>query len=91
MRFLFSDTIGKHTTKCKVRRINLKYENSKVVKFTTIWVMIVKDNNQMHVHNPMKVKGKHDCVLVYVPQRKESMCVFMKRKLMDKFYSAIWV
>ena len=32
--FVFCPSTGKHTTKCKVKGINLNYENSKVISFT---------------------------------------------------------
>jgi len=37
-----------------LKGINLNYENSKVVKFTTLRDMILKDTAPVHVHNPKR-------------------------------------
>ena len=38
---VFCPSTGKRATKCKVKSITLKYENSKVVNFTTLRYMIL--------------------------------------------------
>jgi len=78
---VFCPSTGKHTTKC-----NLNYENSKVVNFTTLRDMILKDTTPVHIHNPKKIKRKHGGV-VSEPKTKEYKVVFKKRRLMDNFDS----
>ena len=77
---------GKGTTKCKVKHITLNYENSKVVNFTTLRDMILKDAAPVRVHNPKKIKGKHDGV-VSEPETKEYKVVCKKSRLVDNFDS----
>ena len=84
---VFSPSTGQCTTKCKVINVTLNYENSKVVNFTTLRDMILKDAVQMHVHNPKKFKRKHGGVAVSEPETKEYKVVFMKHRLMDNFDS----
>ena len=86
---VFCPSTGKHTTKCKIKGINLNYENSKVVNFTTLRDMILKDTIPVHVSNPKKIKRKHGGVVVSEPETKEYKVVFKKRQLMDNFDSAI--
>jgi hypothetical protein len=78
---------GKRTYKCKVKRINLNYENSKVVNFTTLKNMIYEIAPPVHVHNPKKIKRKHGCVVVTEPESKEYKVVFKKRRLIYNFDS----
>jgi len=61
---------SKRTTKCKVRGINLNYENSKVVNFTAFKNMILEDAHPVHVHNPRTIKRKHGCILVSEPETR---------------------
>ena len=84
---VFCPSTGKHTTKCKVKGITLNYENSKVVNFTTLRDMILKDTTPVHVYNPKKIKRKHGGVVVSEPETKEYKVVFKKRRLMDNFDS----
>lgn len=58
---------GKRTTRCKVNIITLKYENSKVVNFTTLSRMILEDDTPLHVYNSKKIKRKHSGVVVSEP------------------------
>jgi len=83
---VFCPSTGERTTKCKVKGINLNYENSKVVNFTTLMDMILKYIAPVHVHNPKKIKRKHG-VVVSEPVTKKYRVVFKKRRLMDKFDS----
>ena len=55
----FRPSIGKCTTKCKVKGISMNNENSNVVYFTNLRDMILKDTAPVHVRNPKKVKRKH--------------------------------
>jgi len=73
---------GKRTTKCMVNGITLNCENSKVVNFTTLSNMILKDTAPVHVHNPKKIKRKHGGV-VSEHETKEFKVVFKKRRNMD--------
>jgi hypothetical protein len=84
---VFCPSTGKRTTKCKVKGITLNYENSKVVNFTTLSDMILKDTASVHVHNPNMIKRKHFGVVVSEPETKEYKVVFKKRRLMDNFDS----
>ena len=79
---VFCPSTGERTNECKVKGINLNYENSKVVNFTTLSDMILKDTARVHVHNPKKIKRKHGGV-VSEPETKEYKVVFKKRRLMD--------
>jgi len=54
---VFYPSTGKRARKCKVKSITLNYENSKVVNFTTLRVMILENAPSVHVHNPRKIKG----------------------------------
>ena len=63
----------------------MNYENSKVVNFTTLRDMILKDNSPVHVHNPKKIKRKHGGVVVSELETKQYTVVFKKRRLMDNF------
>jgi len=54
----------KRATKFIVKGVTLNYENSKVVNFTTLRVMILENAPPVHVHNPRKIKRKHVGVLV---------------------------
>ena len=83
---VFCPSTGKRTTKCNVKGINLNYENSKVLNFTTLSDMILKDTAPVHVHNPKKIKKKHSGVL-YEPETKRYKIAFKKRRLMDNFDS----
>jgi len=78
---------GKRTNKCKVKGITLNYQNSKVVKFTSLRNMILEDAPPVHVHNAKKIKRKHGGVVVSEPETKEYKVVFKKRRLMDNFDS----
>jgi len=69
-----------------VKGISLKYENSKVVNFTTLRGKILKDTTPVHVHNPKKIKRKHGGV-VSEPETKEYKVVFKNRPLMNNFDS----
>ena len=84
---VFSPSTGKRTTRCKVKGITLNYDNSRVVKFTSLKNMIREDNSQLHVHNPRKIKRKHGGVVVSEPERKEYKVVFKKRRLLKDFDS----
>jgi len=70
-----------------VNGITLNYENSKVVNFTILRDMILKDTTPVHAHNPKKIKRKHGGVVVSQPETKEYKFVFKKRRLMDNFDS----
>ena len=86
--YAFSDfcpSTGERTTNCKVKGINLNYENSKAVNFTTLRDMILKDTAPVRVHNPQKIKRKHGGVVVSEPETKAHKVVFKKRWLMDNF------
>jgi len=54
-----------------VKGINLNYENSKIVNFTTLRDMYLKDNTLVHLHNPKKINRRHDGVVVTEPETKE--------------------
>jgi hypothetical protein len=66
---VFCPSTGERTTKCKVKGITLNYKNSKVVNFTTLRGMILKDIAPVHVHNPQKIKRKHTGV--FEPDTRE--------------------
>ena len=70
-----------------MKSINLKYKNSKVVKFTALRRMILEDDTPLHVHNPKKNKKNHCAVVVSEPETKEYKVVFKKRRLMYNFAS----
>jgi hypothetical protein len=80
---VFCPTTGKCTNKCKVKGINLNYENFKVVNFTALRRMILEEATPLHVHNPKKIKRKHGGVVVSEAETKEYKVVFKKRRLMD--------
>jgi len=63
----------------------LNYENSKVVNFTTLRDVVLKDTAPMHVHYPKKIKRKHVGFVISEPETKEYKFVFKKRRLMDNF------
>jgi hypothetical protein len=84
---VFSPTTRKRTTECKVKGIILNYENSKVVNFTYLRLMIPEEEAALHVHNTIKIKRKHGSVVVSEPKRKEYKVVFKKRRLMNNFDS----
>jgi hypothetical protein len=67
---VFCPATGKCTNKCKVKVITLNYENSKVVNFTTLRMMILEDATPLHVHNPNKIKRKHGGVVVSESETK---------------------
>jgi len=56
---VFCPSTGKRATKYKVKGVTLSYENSKVLNFTALRDMILKDTTPLHVHNPKTIKGKH--------------------------------
>jgi hypothetical protein len=74
---VFCPSTGKRTTKCEVKGITLKYENSKVIIFTSLRHMILIDGTSLHVHNPKKIKRKHGSVVVSEPESKEDK-VFLR-------------
>jgi hypothetical protein len=80
---VFCPTTGTCTNKCKVKGINLNYENSKVVNFTTLRRMILENATSLHVHNPKKIKRKYVGVVVSEAETKDYKVVFKKRLLMD--------
>ena len=63
----------------------MNYENSKVVNFTSLKIMILEDAPPIHVHNPKKIKRKQGGIVVSEPETKEYKVVFKKRRLMDNF------
>ena len=83
---VFCPSTGKRTTKCKVKCTTLNYENSKVVNFTTLRDMVLKDAAPVHIHNPKTIKRKYGGVVVPQPEAKEYV-VFKKLRLMDNFDS----
>ena len=87
MHFSVYPFTGKRTTKCKVKRITLNYDNSKAVIITSLRNMILEDNTQLHVHNLRKIKRKHGGVVVSEPERKEYKVVFKNQRLMNDFDS----
>jgi hypothetical protein len=84
---VFCPSTGKRTHKCRVKGITLNYENSKVVNFTSLRNMILKDAPPVHVHNTKKIKRKHGGLVVSEPETKEYKDVFKKCRLMDNFDS----
>jgi hypothetical protein len=68
---VFCPITGKCTNKCKVKGINLKYENYKVINFTSLRRMILEDDTLLHVHNRKKFKRKHGDVIVSEAETKE--------------------
>jgi len=79
---VFSPSTRKRTTKFKVKGITLHYENSKVLKFTSLRNIILLDDKPLHVNKPRKIKRKHGGV-VSEPEKKDYKVVFKKRRLMD--------
>jgi len=73
-----------------MKGINLNYENSKVVNFTTLMDMILGNTPPVLVHNPRKIKRKHGGVVVSEPETKQYNAVFKKRRLMDNFDSLLY-
>jgi hypothetical protein len=73
-------------SKCKVKGITLNNDSSKVVNFATLKSMILENSEPVHVHNPKKIKRKHECVVVTEPESKEYK-VFKKRRLIGDFDS----
>ena len=55
---VFCPSTGKRTTKPKVKCINLNYDISEVVNFTTLRDMILKGNTPVHVYIPNRIKRK---------------------------------
>jgi hypothetical protein len=51
---VFCTSTEKRTTKCKVNGITMNYENSKVLKFTSLRRMILEDDSPVHLHYPKK-------------------------------------
>jgi hypothetical protein len=84
---VFFPSTGKCTNKCKVKGISLKYENSKVVNFTSLRNLILEGLPPVHIHNAKKIKRKHCRLVESEPETKEYKVVFKKRRLMDKFDS----
>jgi hypothetical protein len=84
---VFCPSSGKRTSKYKVIGITLNYENSKVINFTSLRQMILKDDTPLHVHNPKKIKRKHGGVVVSEPETKDYKVVFKKRRLTKNFDS----
>ena len=82
---VFCPSTGKRATKYKVKGINLSFENSKVVNFTTFMDMILENTPPVSVHNPRKIKWKHGRVVVSEHETKIYKFVFKKRRLMGKF------
>jgi len=68
-----------------VNGITLNYENSKVVKFTTLRDMIIENAPPVHEHIPQKIKRKRGSVVVLEPETKEYKFVFKMRRLMNSF------
>ena len=66
---------GKRTTKCKVKGITLKYENSKVVNSTALRDMILEGAPPVNVHNPKTIKGKHGGIVVSARDQKVQGCL----------------
>ena len=77
----------KRITKCKVNGITLNYENTKVVNFTSLRIMILENAPPVHVHNPKKIKRKHGGIVVSEQKTKEYNVVFKKRRLTETFDS----
>ena len=70
--------------------MNLNYENSKVVNYTTLRDVILKDTDSVHVHNPKKIKRKHVRV-VSEHETKEYKVIIKKRRVMGNFDSLPYV
>ena len=68
----FCPSRGKRTTKCNVKCLTLNYEHSKVVNFTTLKDMILKDTNPGHVHNPKEIKRTHCVVVLSEPEKRNT-------------------
>ena len=83
---VFCPSTGKRTTKYKVKCKTFNYETSKVINFTTLRYMILKDTASVHVHNLKWINGKYGGV-VSEPERKEYNVIFKERRLMDNFNS----
>jgi len=66
----------------------MNYGNSKVVNFTTLRDMFLENTPTMHVHNPRKIKLKHDGVVVTEPEMQQYKFVFKNSRLMDNFDSS---
>ena len=84
---VFCPSTGKRATKCKVKGINLNYENSKVFNFTTLRDMILENAAPVHVDNSKKIKRKQGGVVVSELETKGYKVVFKTRRLMDDFDS----
>ena len=67
---VFCPSTGERTTTCKVKGIIFNYENSKIVNFTTLRDMILKDTAAVHVLNPKMILRKHGGV-VSEPETKQ--------------------
>jgi len=53
---VFCTSTEKLATKCKMKSINLNYENSKVVNCTKFRNKILENAPPVHVHNPGKIE-----------------------------------
>jgi len=60
-----------------MKGITLNYENSKVVNFTTLSDMILKDTTPVHIHNPKKMKG-NTVVSLYLNQKQRCTSLFSR-------------
>jgi len=70
-----------------VQGITLNYDNSKVLNFTTLGDKILENAPPVHVHNPRKIKRKHDRVALSELETKEIKFDFKTGRLMDNFDS----
>jgi len=78
---VFFPSTVKLATNSKVTGITLTYENSKVVKFTTLRNMIREGASPVHIHNPRNIKRKHFVVVASKPETKEYKFAFKNRCL----------
>jgi hypothetical protein len=82
---------GRRTYKCKVKGITLNYDSSKVVYFATLKSIILENSEPAPLHNPKKIRRKHECIVVTEPESKEYKVVFKKRRLIGDFDCSLQV
>ena len=74
----------------------MNYENSKVGNFTSLRIMVLKDDEPDNVHNQRKIKRKGAGFFSSELEIKEYKVVFKKRRLMNNIdslpygYLKIW-
>nr|CAD7433983.1 unnamed protein product [Timema monikensis] len=70
---VFVPETNEYRSTTKVRGVTLNYENTKIVNFTAIKDMILKDMDPVLVTNPRKIKRKRGPIVVSQLERKNNI------------------